>query len=84
MTLSQAKKLGQENLNASFETGGVPPEELSKLHEILASGVHIIYSGTFLAALLSFVVSCFLVKQDMKNKECICAKVTEETVIKVF
>ena len=67
VTLSQAKKLGQENLNASFETGGLPAEKLSKLHEILASGVHIIYSGTFLAALLSFAVSCLLVKNGHKK-----------------
>ncbi|RBN36233.1 MFS transporter, partial [Priestia megaterium] len=45
----------------------VPAEELSKLHEILASGVHIIYSGTFLAALLSFAVSCLLVKNEHKK-----------------
>ncbi|AZB42102.1 DHA2 family efflux MFS transporter permease subunit [Bacillus sp. FJAT-42376] len=61
VTLSQAGK-GNLNLNASFDHGNVPAEQLEGLQGILASGVHFIYGGTLILALLSFGMSWLLVK----------------------
>ncbi|KOO46428.1 MDR family MFS transporter [Priestia koreensis] len=64
VTLSEAKKVGSAdlNLNSSFEAHGVPQNQLSQLHDILSAGVHTIYGGTMILALLSFGVSWLLLR----------------------
>ncbi|MTH53398.1 MFS transporter [Bacillus mangrovi] len=61
VALSQSGSSGLD-LNSSFEHGNVPAEELAGLQEILSAGIHTIYGGTLILAVISFALSWLLVR----------------------
>lgn len=53
---------GQKNLGSSFESGGIPAEQLMQVRDILASGVHVVFTGTLVVAIGSFVLALMIAK----------------------
>lgn len=53
---------GHENLGASFETGGVPAEQLLQIRDVLASGVHVVFIGSLVLAVCTFFLSLLIAK----------------------
>ncbi|KMZ42023.1 MULTISPECIES: MDR family MFS transporter [Bacillales] len=53
---------GQTNLGASFEHGSIPVAQLAQIRDLLASGVHVVFTGTFVLAISSFVLTLLIAK----------------------
>lgn len=53
---------GHSNLGASFEQGGIPAEQLTQIRDILASGVHIVFTGSLVLAACSFCLALVFAK----------------------
>lgn len=57
------------NLGSSFETGSIPVAELAQMREILAAGVHVVFTGTLTLAVCSFFLSILLEKGAAKKEK---------------
>jgi EmrB/QacA subfamily drug resistance transporter len=57
------------NLGASFESGAIAGEELYRMREVLASGVHAVFAGTLALAVCSFCLSILLERTAAKKGE---------------
>ncbi|WP_411503859.1 MDR family MFS transporter [Brevibacillus centrosporus] len=53
---------GQTNLGASFESGGLPVEQLDHVRSILASGVHVVFTGTWIVAIGCLVIALMIAR----------------------
>ncbi|MGG1661926.1 MDR family MFS transporter [Brevibacillus sp. NRS-1366] len=53
---------GHTNLGASFEAGGIPVEQLMQIRDILASGVHVVFTGSLVLAVCCFCLSLVFAK----------------------
>lgn len=53
---------GHTNLGASFEHGSVPVGQLTQIRDLLASGVHVVFTGTLVLAICSFVLTLAIAK----------------------
>ncbi|MGF9905641.1 MDR family MFS transporter [Brevibacillus porteri] len=53
---------GHTNLGASFEHGSIPVAQLAQIRDLLASGVHVVFSGTLVLAISSFVLTLVIAK----------------------
>lgn len=53
---------GQTNLGSSFESGGLPVEQLAHVRSILASGVHVVFTGTWIVAIGCLVIALMIAR----------------------
>lgn len=60
---------GQQNLGASFEAGNIPFEQLAHIRDVLASGVHVVFTGTLVLAACSFCLSLLFAKAQRENAQ---------------
>jgi len=58
---------GHSNLGSSFETGAIPAEQLGELREVMASGVHVVFTGTLLLAVCSLFLAILLNKMSKQQ-----------------
>ncbi|MGF9821252.1 MDR family MFS transporter [Brevibacillus agri] len=58
---------GHANLGASFETGAIPAGELAAIRDVLASGVHAVFTGTLVIAAGCFLLSLLIARSQKQQ-----------------
>lgn len=60
---------GHANLGASFETGSIPAGELAAIRDVLASGVHVVFTGALVIAACCFLLSLLIAKSQKQQAQ---------------
>ncbi|MDN4093232.1 MDR family MFS transporter [Brevibacillus agri] len=60
---------GHANLGASFETGSLPAGELAAIRDVLASGVHVVFTGALVIAVGCFLLSLLIARSQKQQAQ---------------